>query len=320
MENVSCADRWWGAGMIARMRNGRDVRERRLALGLALVTVVIWGLSFVATRVAVQTVPPLTLAFLRFLIATVLLLGLVRHRYGRIGFTPRDRWDVVWMGLTGVTLAFVFENVGLRHTSASHGALLVSLTPLATAAAEAALGRSRMGWRTLAGLLAALGGVLLIVGAGGGGATLYGDLLMLATVGCWVAYSFLTERLTGRYPAVAVTAWSIAAGTAALLPLAVVELLREGIGRPGTEALLATLYLGVLCSAVAYVWWNRAINVLGVTVTNALIYGIPLVGVLAGVVMLGEPLTWKVAAGAVLIVGGVVIATQTAEPAPAPRA
>ena len=288
-------------------------------MGLALATVVIWGLSFVATRVAVETVPPLTLAFLRFLIASAGLLVLVRHRYGRIGFSPRDRRDIVWMGLSGVTLAFVFENVGLRHTSASHGALLVSLTPLATAAADAVLGRSRLGWRTVAGLVAALGGVLLIVGAGGGGASLYGDGLMLATVGCWVAYSFLTERLTGRYPAVAVTAWSIAAGTAALLPLAAVELVREGIGRPDGRAIVATLYLGILCSAVAYVWWNRAIDVLGVSVTNALIYGIPLVGVLAGVILLGEPLTWKVGAGAVLIVGGVVAATRSTEPEPPPR-
>ncbi len=306
--------------MIRRM-DGRtpDRKTRRVTLALALVTVVIWGLSFVATRFAVHSIPPLTLAFLRFLIATVVLLALARHRYGPVRFRRRDRWDVVWMGLTGVTLAFVFENVGLAHTSASHGALLVSLTPLATAGAEALLGRSRMGGRAIAGLVAALGGVLLIVGAGGGGATLEGDLLMLATVGCWVAYSFLTERVTGRYPAVVVTAWSIAAGTVALAPLALVELWRQGMGVPGWPALAATVYLGIFCSALGYVWWNRALSVLGVTVTNALIYGIPLVGVVAGIVLLGEPLTWKVAAGAVLIVGGVVTATRASGPEPPPR-
>jgi len=70
------------------------------------------------------------------------------------------------------------------------------------------------------------------------------------------------------------------------------------------------VFLGVFCSAAGYLLWNRAIPVLGVSVTNNLIYGIPLVGVLAGVLLLGEALSERVALGGALVVGGVVLASR----------
>ncbi len=295
-------------------------RERAVALALGVAVVVIWGLSFVATRVAVQGIPPLTLAFVRFLLASLLLVPLVRRRHGRVRLGAKDRWLVVAMGLTGVTLAFVFENVGLRYTTASHGALLVSLTPLASAVSEAALGRTRLRWRTVAGLLGGLAGVALIVGSPfESGGSLLGDGLMLATVVCWVVYSFITERLTGSLPNLLVTTRAIVAGTVALAPLAMVELAFEGLRPPTPGEWVAVVYLAVFCSALAYVWWNRTLSVVGVAVNNSLIYGIQMVGVSAGVALLGEPMSARVLVGGVLVVGGVVLATLRGKAEAVPR-
>ena len=132
-----------------------------------------------------------------------------------------------------------------------------------------------------------------------------GDLLMLASVSVWVAYSFLVKRLSGRYPTLVVTQIAIVVGAVTLAPLAVGEVIVTGWPRPTAMSLIALAYLGVFCSALAYLWWNRAIRVLGVTATNTMIYGIPLVGVATGVVALGEPLTMTVVVGGVLIIGGV---------------
>ncbi len=297
------------------------VSERTRALLLGLTVVVIWGVSFSATRAAVQEIPPLTLAFLRFLVASALLAPIVRRKYGVVHLPRGERRLLMAMGLSGVTLAFVFENVGLRYTTASHGALLISLTPLASVAAEALLGRSRPSGKTLGGLVAALLGVVLIVGSPlAGGATLLGDALILANVVSWVVYSFLTERLSHRLPNLVITTKSIVFGTIALAPLAAVELWREGMGMPSRAAVAAVFYLGIFCSALAYVWWNRTLSVVGVTVTNSLIYGIPLVGVATGVLLLGEPLTWWICVGGALIVGGVALATFSTPRAATPRA
>ncbi|NOZ94173.1 MAG: DMT family transporter [Acidobacteria bacterium] len=285
----------------------RGARTTAWLLGAAVV--LIWGVSFTATRVAVAEVPPLTAALLRFGLASLVLWPVVRRRWGTLRLERPDRKDGWLLGLSGVTLSFLFENVGLKFTTASHGALIVSTAPLATAMAEAVLHRRLPRPRVLAGFVAALAGVGLIVGLSrGGGATWFGDLMVLGTVCCWVVYSFLTRRLVGRYPTLVVTQVAMVTGTVLLFPLAGVELLVVPVGRPGVLQAAAIAYLGVLCSAVAYLWWNRAIAVLGVTATNSLVYGIPLVGVLAGIVLLGEPLTPIVLAGGALIVGGVVVA------------
>jgi len=283
--------------------------ERRAAWVLGVAVVLIWGVSFTATRVAVREIPPLTLAFLRFSLASLALWPLVRSRWRWVRLAREDRWAGFFLGLTGVTLAFVFENVGLKLTTASHGALIVSTAPLASAAAEAVLRRRLPHPWTMGGLLTALAGVVVIVGtARSAQGSVVGDLLIMVTVFSWVAYSFLTRRLTATYPTLVVTQVAMVVGTATLAPLAAVEVAMVGLTVPGPRSLAALAYLGLGCSAVAYLWWNRAIRVLGVTATNSLIYGIPLVGVAAGIVLLGEPLRWSLAVGAVLILGGVMAA------------
>jgi len=278
------------------------------ALALASAVVLIWGVSFTATRVAVAVVPPLTAAFLRFGLAALVLWPVVHRRWGPLRLAAGDRRDGLILGLSGVTLAFLFENLGLKYTTASHGALIVSTAPLATALVEAILARRLPRLQVMVGLGAALAGVVLIVGRSeGGGASWFGDLLVFGTVLCWIVYSFTTRRLVGKYPALVVTQVAMVTGSLCLLPLAAGELLWLPVRAPGPEAILAIVYLGVMCSAVAYLWWNRAIAVLGVTTTNAFVYGIPLVGVAAGVLFLGEPLTPAVALGGGLIVAGVVV-------------
>lgn len=248
----------------------------------------------------------MTLAFLRFAIAAVVLWPLVRQRWRQRRLRVEDRWVGFLLGLTGVTLAFVGENIALKLTTASHAALIVATTPLATAVVEALVR-----WRlprlvTTAGLVLALAGVVLIVGtATGSEGSVAGDLLMLGTVSAWIAYSVLTKRLSSHYPTLVVTQIAIVVGAVTLFPLALGESIVLGWKRPTMMSLIALGYLGVFCSALAYLWWNRAIRVLGVTATNSLIYGIPLVGVATGVVALGEPLTATVVVGGVLIIAGV---------------
>jgi drug/metabolite transporter (DMT)-like permease len=278
---------------------------------------VIWGASFVVTRMAVAEVRPLTLAFARFLIALAVMWPFVRRALARPRPSDEDRRDLFLVGFLGVTLAFVFENYGLAYTTASHGALIVATTPIATALSAAALARRWPRPRLMLGLLLALAGVGWIVGGepggegsgtSGGGASLLGDLLILGSVGIWVVYAFLVNRLSARHPASVVTASAILWGTVTLAPLAAGEVALQGFAMPSLGAWAAVVVLGVFCSALGYLWWNAALGVLGVTATNSLIYGIPLVAVAGGVLFLGEPLTLGIVAGGVLVVVGLVVA------------
>ncbi len=277
-------------------------------LGYALFAVLVWGCSYAVTRATVQEIPPFTLAFLRFALATLLVWPLAR-RHRQVAVAPEDRRSLFLLGFTGVTLYFGFENLGLKFTTASHGALIIATIPLFTETARALLRRRLPHPRILTGLLSAFAGVVLIVGRGAGTATLAGDLLVFGAVPTWVWYTFLAKRLVLRYPNLLLTFRIMAVGTLTLLAPALAESLMFPFPRPSLEAWAGVAFLGVVCSALAFHLWNQAIPALGVMMTNNLLNGIPLVGVVTGVIALGEPLTGNILLGGALIVGGVLLAS-----------
>jgi drug/metabolite transporter (DMT)-like permease len=279
----------------------------------ALLVIVLWGVSFSVTRTTVREVPPLTIAFLRFALATALFWPLVHRRYRQVRIAPEDRRDTFLLGFVGVTLYFACENTGLKYTTASHGALIIATTPLATELTDAFLHRRIPARGMLLGLLAALLGVFFIIGhSDGGGATLRGDLFVVGAVITWVWYTFLAHRLVSRYPNLLLTYLIMLTGALTLFPAALFELWRQPIPWPSAAAWAGIGFLGIFCSAIAFLLWNQAIPALGVSATNNLLYCIPLVGVLAGVIGLGEPLTIHIAVGGVLILGGVMVAGRAA--------
>jgi drug/metabolite transporter (DMT)-like permease len=278
------------------------------ALLLALFAVVVWGASFAVTRVTVREIPPMTLAFVRFLLAGVVLWPVAHRAFRTVKIQSSDRWGVCGLGIFGVSLYFAFENYSLKYTTASHGALIIATIPLATELAHALAVRRRPSLTVLGGSLVALLGVVLLLGADDGEASLLGDLLMFGAVGCWIGYTFLADRLVRRYPNLLLTFLIMLIGTATLLPFAMAEAAFGLVALPSATAWAGVVFLGIFCSAIAYLFWNRALPELGIPTTNALLYGIPLVGVFTGIIALDEPLTANIVLGLILIPGGVLLA------------
>lgn len=282
------------------------------ALAMALFCILVWGLSYPVTRASVQEIPPLSLAFARFSLAACLVWPLTRKFPKRIA--RQDRLAVWCLGIAGVTLYFGFENYGLKYTTASHGALIVATIPLLTEIVEAIRRGRRPAPRVLFGSFVALAGVAVLVGPGEGGATLLGDLLMFGAVATWVWYSFLVERLAGRYPNLQLTQSILMVGTVSFFPGAAAEMILAPIPRPSLSAWGGVVFLGVFCSALGYHFWNQAIPALGVTATANLLYALPLVGVGGGILMLGEPLSAGVLVGGGMVLGGVCLASRGEKP------
>jgi len=285
-----------------------DKNERASIVPLLMATfcVLVWGFSFSVTRDAVRQIPPLTLACLRFLLAGVLLWLVTRKQ--AVPLLPEDRKWVGALTLSGVTLYFAFENIGLQLTTASHGSLIIATIPLGTELVVAWHRRRWPGGAAWLGALAALSGVGLLVGHDSGSASAAGDLLMFGAVACWIVYTFLVQRLSGRYPNLLLTAWIMLAGALSLMPAAGAELFLSPWPRPDAATWGQVLFLGIVCSALGYDFWNRAVPVLGPRVINTLLYFIPLVGVAGGVLFLDEPFTKNLFFGGVLISCGVLLA------------
>jgi drug/metabolite transporter (DMT)-like permease len=278
-----------------------------------LAVVLIWGLNFSVTKGAFDTFPPLAFTAVRFAIASVLLVLLVRRVEGEGRLPAGALARLVVLGVVGNTLYQIAFISGLARTSASNSALILAAMPPVTAVAAAALGVDPARPRVLGGVLMATIGLALVVLAdapGLAGGRLTGDLLSLAAVGCWAAYTIGLRRVPPEVSPLRVTSVTTVAGLPGLLLAGTPELLRMDWGQVGTGGWAALAYSTVFSLLVAYVLWNRSVAEVGPSRTVIYMCLTPLVAVAGATVMLHEHPEPVQGVGAILILSGVLVARR----------
>jgi drug/metabolite transporter (DMT)-like permease len=301
----------------AELRHQRrvDVISQRLAANAgAFAAAALFGSSVVAVRVAVQEVPPLSLAVLRFGqggLLLVLLLLLVGARD-----LLRVKWrDLPLLILLGVVLFAVFPvsfNASLRLIEASRGALVLATIPLWSALLARIARSERLAPRQVVGVLLTLGGVGLALaerglGWQGGLGTLAGDGLMLVTALCGAAYGVLAQRAFARYAALTVTTYAMVLGTLLLLPAALAEGLVGVLPQLDRQTVALLVFLGVFGGALGFFLWTFALTRLTPTQVAVYINLNPLVAILLAAVLLAERLTIVFATGFGVVLLGVLL-------------
>jgi drug/metabolite transporter (DMT)-like permease len=279
----------------------------------ALAAIVLWGISFVATRAALSEIPPVTLVFTRFALGTALLLALLAVR-GRLSLPPRDTWPaLVSMGFLGVFFHQMLQAHGLELTTAIHTGWLIGLTPIWSALLAAIVLRERLGLVKVTGLLLGFAGALLVITRGqlsGGVLALpatRGDLLILASTVNWAVYSIVGRRTLARLGSARSTAFAMLAGWLLIVPI---FLLRAGwtdwarlsAGGWGTVA-----FLGIGCSGLGYLLWYSALERLETARVAAFLYLEPLVTLATAVVLLNEPVQATTVLGGLIVLAGVFL-------------
>jgi drug/metabolite transporter (DMT)-like permease len=293
-----------------------EPRRRTLSLLLLVVVMVVWGGTYVVTKGGLDELPPMLFALLRFCVASVFLLPIVLVRHGRAGRSDPLPWGtLLLMALTGVALYYVAFNLALSYTSASQGALVQSSIPAVTAVMAALWLGERISTRRQLGLGLAVAGVVLIVMRGRpeptARAPLLGNLLMFGSVLIWGAYTVLAKRIADR-DALTVTAGVSALGAVLLVPAAAAEGTLLAWPSISLGAWLRIVYLGAGASAAGYVLYNRALRDLEASQVGAFINLAPVIGVVSGVVLLGETITPLAVLGGALVLGGLWMSASTA--------
>ncbi|HEV3476864.1 MAG TPA: DMT family transporter [Rubrobacteraceae bacterium] len=290
------------------------ISERLTANAGAFVAAVLFGSSVVAVRVAVQEVPPLSLAVLRFgqgglLLVFVLLLVGAREQL-------RVKWhDLPLLILLGAVLFTVFPvtfNASLRLIEASRGALILATIPLWSALLARIARSERLAPRQLVGVFLSLGGVALALaerglGLQGGLGSLVGDGLMLVTALCGAVYAVLAQRAFARYSALTVTTYAMVLGTLLLLPAAQVEGLVGVLPQLGLQTVVLLVFLGVFGGALGFFLWTFALTRLTPTQVAVYINLNPLVAMVLAAALLAERLTIIFVAGFGAVVLGVLL-------------
>ncbi len=267
---------------------------------------------------AFPTIPPLAFTAIRFLIGSLVLWWMVSRRDGT-RLPPRELlWPLLILGCLGNTVYQLCFITGLARTTATNTSIILSAMPTVVTVAAGVLGLERISSRQRGGLALATLGVLIVVASRGlsvAQGDWRGDLLILAAVVCWAAYTIGLRRLTGRISSLSATAWTMILGTPGLVLAGLSDLGRVRWGDVTWQAWTGLTYSTALSLLAAYILWTRA--VLGIGAAGAALYTCitPLVATTIAMAILHEQPTWAHLAGGVLIVGGVVLGRGGTAPA-----
>ena len=276
----------------------------------ALLTILIWGTTFISTKVLLVDFQPVEILFFRFVLGLLALLLVCPRRM--TGTTLRQEIVFGAAGLCGVCLYYLMENIALTYTMASNVGVIISTAPFFTAILSHLLLKKeeKLGAAFFVGFLIAMAGIALI-SFNGSALQLnpIGDLLALLAAFLWACYSILTRKISGYgYHTILTTRRIFFYGILFMVPALFLFDFRLELDRFANPVyLLNILFLGLGASALCFVTWNFAVRLLGAVKTSVYIYLVPVITVAASVVILREPFTWMTGAGTVLTLAGLLL-------------
>ena len=276
----------------------------------ALFTIIIWGTTFISTKVLLADFRPVEILFFRFVMGFAVLLLAYPRRMKGVG--RRQEMTFVLAGLSGICLYYLLENMALTYTMASNVGGIISAAPFFTAILSRLFLKSEGKLRAnfFIGFAVAMAGVALI-GFNGSRMELNpaGDVLAVLAAFVWACYSILTRKISSfGYPVILTTRRTFFYGILFMVPALFFFDFQMGLERfADVTYLLNILYLGLGASALCFVTWNFAVKVLGAVKTSVYIYMVPVITVVTSVLILREPVTWVSIMGTVLTVAGLFL-------------
>ena len=272
--------------------------------------VVVWGASFIATKVALAYASPITIVWLRFAMGVVILgVAVVLRR--QFTLPNKNEWGYfALLGFLGITFHQWLQSNALVTSEASTTAWIVATTPVFMALLGWLVLKEGLGWVTISGILLAFIGVLVVVSDGDitsisiGEFGAPGDVLILISAVNWAVFSTLSRRGLKSYPASLMMFYVMSFGWVFTSFLFIPSEGLSEIPRLTVNGWIAILFLGIFCSGLAYIAWYDALQALSAAQTGVFLYIEPLVAVAVAAIVLAEPVTWaSLLGGAVILIG-----------------
>lgn len=293
---------------------------------ILVLMVLIWGVNYSVIKRAFAEIPPQPYNAIRMAIATTVFMIAVRWaaRAARAGRpvsrvfytdarpTASDRWRLLGLGLIGQFVYQICFVGGVNGTSVSNSALIIGATPVVIAIASAALGHERITRLHWLGAATSAFGIYLVVGHGAafGGAHLRGDLLVMASVGCWAMYSMGAATLIARHSPLYVTGMTFAVGTVPYVLFALPALWAIDWRSVSAYVYVSVVLSALLALCLAYLIWYTAIQAIGVARTSLYSNLVPVAAMAVAAVWLDEPITSIKVAGTAAVLTGLWLTRQ----------
>lgn len=280
---------------------------------IALLTILLWGTTFISTKVLLAYFEPVEILIFRFIIGFTALFLVCPRRLKKT--TARQEVFFAAAGLCGICLYYLLENIALTFTLASNIGVIVSVSPFFTALLTHLLLKGEEGLKKsfFIGFLFAMAGIFLL-STGGTGVALNpaGDLLALLASVVWAFYSVLTKKIAEfGYHIILTTRRIFFYGILFMIPAMFFFDFHLKLNRfSNPVCLINILFLGLGASALCFVTWNFSVRALGPVKTSVYIYMIPVITVCASVLILHETITLTAALGILLTLAGLFLSEQ----------
>lgn len=273
---------------------------------------VLWGSQYVISKIALRTVPPVTLLALRYLVSVPALFIVLRLRHALTPVKKGD-WPILFaIGFTGYFASFCLQMLGINRLTGSVSSLLGAMNPIFIPILAAFFLHERITPAKLACVALSMAGVVVIVGVDGT-VDASGALLMLASVFLWSTASIIIRRVSGRYDPMQIALIAILCALPFTGGWSLIELQSAPCSFT-LESVLAVLYMGVLGTAVTHSLWNYSLRVMDASFCSMFYPMQPLVSSILGVLFLHEAVTPGFVIGALMICCGIVAAVISAKP------
>ena len=301
------------------MQGGRVAALWSRAYPLLTITALCWAGNSIVGRAARDLVPPAALSFWRWTLALALLLPLAWPHLKRDWPVLRANWRVMAiLGALGIGAFNTLLYTGLQTTTALNSMLIQSAQPALILMVGALVMRDRTSARQIAGVVVSLVGVFIIIGRGDPALLLAlrlngGDAIIAFAVLLWALYSVLLRRRPLVHP-LSFLAASIMVGLIVIIPVYAHELWSGRLIVPGMGSALAIAYVSIFPSFLAYLFFNRGVELIGSAATGQYMNVMPLMGAGLAMLFLGERLHLFHIIGLALIVVGIVVAGRPPQP------
>lgn len=278
---------------------------------MAVFTTLVWGSTFVSTKVLLADFSPYEIIVYRLILAYLIFLvacpkGLPFHSW-------KQELLYASAAMTGVVLYQIFENLALTYSYASTAGVVITTAPMFTGIfACIFLKEEKLGWRFFAGFAIAMAGIYLVSVTGlANGFSMLGTLLALAAAALWGVYSILCKKMNDSGSIVKVTRRVFFYSLVYMIPtyfLFDCKLQLERFLIPVNA--LNMFYLGIVASALCFLIWNVTVEKIGVISTGLYLYAIPVVTVVFSAIILQEQITWMTVSGIILALGGLILSAN----------
>jgi len=297
------------AGTSATPNFEQSPRPSKIALGFWLfMMLVLWSGNYVAGKIALRTMDPITLVCLRLQLAAFLMLAIYFTRRDRQPLKARDAWPFLYLGFFGVVVNQGLFTVGLNYTTSDHSAVLIAIGPIIILVLARALKLEALTVAKVVGMAISFVGVYLLETEQGSPANsplLMGDIITFGGVIGFAIYAVLGKRVAAQYDSIAMNTFNCVAAALLLLPLTIRQIIHLDWHSVALSGWLGMIYMAVGSSVAAYTIFYWVLRYMTASRVGAVSYFQPVIVILLSMAFLGERPSRMLLEGTALVLLGV---------------